>query len=110
MADLGASRPITFDELLTFQRVFDYLPLEIEMVTGSYNVPGWAPAISIFVHKDNPITKLSLKQLDGIFGAERTGGLGGLKWDPQVAPGAGQNIRTWGPLGLTRRGKNKPIN
>jgi phosphate transport system substrate-binding protein len=110
MADLGASRPITFDELLTFQRVFNYLPLEIEMVTGSYNVPGWAPAISIFVHKDNPITKLSLKQLDGIFGAERTGGWVGLTWHPEFARGPEQNIRTWGQLGLTGEWKDKPIN
>ena len=110
MADMGASRPITFDELLTFQRVFNYLPLEIEMVTGSYNVPGWAPAISIFVHKDNPITKLSLKQLDGIFGAERTGGWVGLTWHPEFARGPEQNIRTWGQLGLTGEWKDKPIN
>ena len=110
MADLGASRPITFDELLTFQRVFSYLPLEIEMVTGSFNVPGWAPAITIFVHKDNPITKLTLKQLDGIFGAERTGGWVGLAWHPEFARGPEDNIRTWGQLGLTGEWKDKPIN
>lgn len=110
MADLGATRPITFDELLTYQRVFNYLPLEIEMVTGSLNVPGWAPAIGIFVHKDNPISKLTLKQLDGIFGAERSGGWEGLTWHPEWARGPEGNIRTWGQLGLTGDWKDKPIN
>jgi phosphate transport system substrate-binding protein len=110
LADLGASRPITFDELLTYQRVFSCLPLEIEMVTGSFNVSGWAPALAIFVHKDNPITKLTVQQLDGIFGAERTGGWDGLTWHPEWARGPEQNIRTWGQLGLTGEWKDKPIN
>ena len=110
LADLGASRPITFDELLTYQRVFSSLPLEIEMVTGSFNVSGWAPALAIFVHKDNPITKLTVQQLDGIFGAERTGGWDGLTWHPEWARGPEQNIRTWGQLGLTGEWKDKPIN
>jgi phosphate transport system substrate-binding protein len=110
LADIGATRPITFDELLTYQRVFGYLPLEIEMVTGSFNVSGWAPALAIFVHKDNPITKLTVKQLDSIFGAERTGGWIGLDWHPEYARGPEQNIRTWGQLGLTGEWANKPIN
>lgn len=109
-ADLAASRPITFDELLTFQRVFNYLPTEIDMVTGSFNVSGWAPALAIFVHKDNPLTKLTVEQLDGIFGAERSGGWEGLTWHPEFARGPEKNIRTWGELGLTGEWKDKPIN
>jgi len=110
LADLGASRHITFDELLTFQRIFNYYPLEITMVTGSYDVPGWAPATTIVVHKDNPITKLTFKQLDGIFGAERGGGWVGTAWNSEVARGPESNIRTWGQLGLTGEWKDKPIN
>jgi len=110
LADLGASRHITFDELLTFQRIFNYYPLEIAMVTGSYDVPGWAPATTIVVHKDNPITKLTFKQLDGIFGAERGGGWVGTAWNSEVARGPEGNIRTWGQLGLTGEWKDKPIN
>ena len=109
-ADLAATRPITFDELLTFQRVFNYLPTEIDMVTGSFNVSGWAPALAIFVHKDNPLTKLTVEQLDGIFGAERSGGWEGLTWHPEFARGPEKNIRTWGELGLTGEWKDKPIN
>jgi len=109
LADIGASRHITWDELLTFQRIFNYSPLEIAMVTGSYDVPGWAPADTIVVNKENPISKLSFKQLDGIFGAERDGGWDGTAWNPAAARGPEENIRSWGQLGLTGEWKDKPI-
>jgi phosphate transport system substrate-binding protein len=109
-ADIGASREITFDETLTFQRIFYYLPLEISMVTGSYDVPGWANALAIFVHKDNPIAKVTFRQLDGLFGAARRGGYDGTTWHPDRARGPEGNIRTWGQLGLTGEWKDKPIN
>ncbi|MGH9642154.1 MAG: PstS family phosphate ABC transporter substrate-binding protein [Terriglobales bacterium] len=108
-ADIGASRHITFDELLTYQRIFNRDPVEIEVVTGSLNVPGWAPGDVIFVNKENPISKLTLKQLDGIFGAERDGGWKGTAWDPTAARGPEKNIRTWGQVGLTGEWKDKPI-
>jgi len=108
-ADLGASRHITFDELLTFQRVFNYSPLEISMVTGSYDVPGWAPADTIVVNKENPITKITFDQLDRVFGAERDGGWNGTAWNAAVARGPEKNIRTWGQLGLAGEWKDKPI-
>jgi phosphate transport system substrate-binding protein len=110
LADLGASRHITFDELLTFQRIFSYFPLEIAMVTGSYDVPGWAPATTIVVNKDNPISRITFGQLDGIFGAERMGGWEGTAWNADAARGPEKNIRTWGQLGLTGEWKDKPIN
>ncbi len=77
LAHLAASRHITFDETLMFERVFDRDPVEISMVTGSLNVPGWNYALGVFVNKDTPISKLTLKQLDGIFGTERDGGYDG---------------------------------
>lgn len=109
LADLSGSRHITFDELLTFQRVFNYSPVELSMVTGSYDVPGWAPGDTIVVNKANPISKITLKQLDGIFGAERSGGWDGTAWNDAVARGPEQNIRTWGQLGLTGEWASKPI-
>jgi len=109
VADLAPSRHITFDELLNFQRYFNYHPLEITMVTGSYNVPGWANALGIFVHKDNPISKISFKQLDGIFGAQRSGGYQGLTWVPELGRGPEGNIRKWGQLGLTGQWTDQPI-
>src|SRR5260370_1101107 len=102
-------RQIMWDELLAYQREFETVPLEVTICTGSYNVSGWTFALGVFVNKDNPISKLTMKQLDGIFGAQRTGGWKGLEWDETVARGAEQNIRRWGQLGLTGEWKDQPI-
>jgi phosphate transport system substrate-binding protein len=83
--------------------------VEIVVATGSYDVRGWTFALGIFVHKDNPLSQLTLEQLDGIFGAERSGGWNGLTWDASVARGPEKNIRTWGQLGLTGAWADKPI-
>ena len=109
-ADLAPSRHITFDETLMFQRVYSRDPVEITMVTGSLNVPGWNYALAIFVNKDNPITKLTIEQLDGVFGAERDGGYDGTTWRTDIARGPEKNIRAWGQLGLRGKWANQPIN
>jgi phosphate transport system substrate-binding protein len=110
LSDLGPCRKITDDELLLFQRYHDYHPTEITIVTGSLNVPGWSYAIGIYVNKDNPLSKLTIEQLDGIFGAERSGAFQELEWNTAAARGPEKNIRTWGQLGLTGEWANKPIN
>src|SRR5258708_2689237 len=110
LADIGASRHITFDDTLAFQRIFGYFPTEITMVTGAFNVPGSAPTVGIFVNKKNPLAQISFPQLDGVFGAERMGGFDGTAWSPEFARGPEKNIRTWGQLGLTGEGADKPIN
>lgn len=84
--------------------------VEVVVATGSYNVRGWTFALGVFVHKDNPLSHLTLDQLDGILGAERTGGWRGLTWDASVARGPEENIRTWGQLGLTGEWADRPIN
>jgi phosphate transport system substrate-binding protein len=110
VSDIGPmGRQIMWDELMGFQREFSYLPLGIVAVTGSYDVSGWNAAIGIFVHKDNPISKLTLKQVDGIFGAERSGAWKDLIWDESLARGPEKNIRKWGQLGLTGEWADKPI-
>ena len=110
VSDIGPmGRQIMWDELMGFQREFSYLPLGIVAVTGSYDVSGWNAAIGIFVHKDNPISKLTLKQVDGIFGAERSGAWKDLVWDESLARGPEKNIRKWGQLGLTGEWADKPI-
>ena len=109
LADIGPSRHITSDETLLFQRYRSYLPTEITVVTGSLNVPGWSYAIGIFVNKDNPLTSLTAEQLDGIFGAERSGAFQGTEWKTDVARGPDKNIRTWGQLGLKGEWAGKPI-
>ena len=104
-ADLGPSRRITWDGLLAFQRLFNHDPLAISGMTG------WAvnPPLAIMVNKSNPLRGLTLKQLDGIFGAERNGGWVGTTWHPEFARGPEENIRTWGRLGLTGEWRDKPI-
>jgi hypothetical protein len=49
-------------------------------------------------------------QLDGIFGAARTGGYQGYKWSSAAARTSEKDIRTWGQLGLNGTWANKPIN
>jgi phosphate transport system substrate-binding protein len=107
--DVDPSRKMTFEDLLAYERTMNADPIEIEYATGSYDVPGWSPAFGIFVNKANPISKLSVAQLEGIFGAERTGAWEGTSWHPERARTPAQNIRTWGQLGLTGEWANKPI-
>lgn len=101
MIDIIQKRGYTWSELHAFQAKFGYYPLEIEMATGSYNVPGWTPAFAIFVNEDNPIESLSVDQLDGMFGGPRRGGWIGTVWNPDAARGPEENIRSWGEVGLT---------
>jgi phosphate transport system substrate-binding protein len=63
----------------------------------------------IVLNKNNPLTRLTVKQLDGIFGAERNGGWVGTTWHPEFARGPEENIRTWGQLGLTGEWADQPI-
>lgn len=109
VSDIGPCRKMTFEDLLAYERMMNTDPVEIVYATGSYDVPGWSPAFGIFVNKANPISKLTMKQLERIFGAERTGAWEGTTWHPERARGANENVRTWGQLGLTGEWKNKPI-
>jgi phosphate transport system substrate-binding protein len=109
VADIAACRLFTFEELEMYERVYDHDPLRITIATGSYDVPGWSPALAVVVNKDNPLSKLSLRQLDDIFGAVRTGGWEGTTWHTENGRPASQNIRTWGQLGLTGKWKDAPI-
>jgi phosphate transport system substrate-binding protein len=110
-ADLAPSgREPIINEYLSFYETFNYNPVEITVASGSYDVKGMTWGLIIFVNKDNPISKLTMKQLDGIFGAERTGGWRGLIWSPEAARSAKENIRTWGQLGLTGEWADKVIN
>jgi phosphate transport system substrate-binding protein len=110
VSDMGIGRKITFQEQQLFERYFDRPPLEIDIATGSYNVPGWNPGFGVVVHASNPLTEISMEQLDGVFGSERAGGWEGTSWRPNWARGPEQNIRTWGQLGLGGEWADKPIN
>jgi phosphate transport system substrate-binding protein len=84
-----------------------YVPTEISVATGGYDLRGVLFPWAIFVNKDNPLAKLSVDQLDGIFGSERSGGWevgadadNNLLFTSKYARGPEKNIRTWGQLGL----------
>ncbi|MDD3180743.1 MAG: substrate-binding domain-containing protein [Opitutaceae bacterium] len=110
IADIGISgREVMLTEYLSFNETFGYDPVTVPIATGAADLKGRTWALVIFVNKDNPIKGLTMKQLDGIFGSERSGGYDGLKWMPQRGRGRDQDIRTWGQLGLTGEWANQPI-
>ena len=88
VADLGLmGRQIyTFEYYGVYRRSL-MLPVEIDVATGSYDVPHKSFALTVFVHRENPLAQLTLAQLDGIFGAERTGGWQGMEWAKKAARG-----------------------
>lgn len=73
------SRQMKSEEIEAFEARHGYKP------TG---IPVAVDALAIYVHKDNPITGLSVPQVDAIFSATR-------------ACGHDQDIKTWGDLGVT---------
>ena len=109
LADLAMNHELTFYDYLSHVRILGYEPTGFSIVTGSFDVPGWQNSIAIVVHKDNPLSEISMEQLDGVFGSARAGGWIGARWEPEFARGPEQNIRTWGQLGLTGEWADKPI-
>ena len=111
IADLGMNYKATLSDRLIFEQVFHHPLTEITAVTGSYDVYGWGPAGIVVVNKDNPLTQISVKQLDGVFGSARLGGYAGSVWHTEYpySRGPEENIRTWGQLGLTGEWADRPI-
>jgi phosphate transport system substrate-binding protein len=112
-ADIApCGREPSLEEILGFAEKYSYSVTPIVVGSGAWNTPGgssWSPVV--FVSQDNPLTQLTMKQLDGIFGADRSGGYAenSALYVPGAARGPEDNIRTWGELGLTGEWKDKPI-
>lgn len=84
-----------------FEETHGYAPLEIHFANGSYDDPkGSTPGLVFFVHKDNPLTSLSIEQIDGIFGSARTGAWEGTQWSTKGARGKEKDLRRWSQLGV----------
>jgi phosphate transport system substrate-binding protein len=81
------AREFSTDELKAFQTKYGYAPMRI---------PVCMDANIVFVNKNNPITSISMEQLDAIYSATR---LGGAK-----APAV-----VWGDLGLRGEWAKLPI-
>jgi phosphate transport system substrate-binding protein len=82
-------------ETTAFEQVKHYPPLGIEIATGSVDVRNFDFAIGVFVNAKNPLSQMSLDQIDKVFA-----------WHEG---GADANIETWGQLGLTGEWADKPI-
>jgi phosphate transport system substrate-binding protein len=95
VADIAVSREIWPAETMAFEQAAGHKPLAIEVATGSFDVPTKSDSLEVFVHAGNPISRLTLAQLDAVFGAEHLRGH--------------QSIRTWGDLGLMGDWAGKPI-
>lgn len=89
-------REIWPSEITAYREVFGHDPFGVDIVTGSHDVRNKGYAITIFKHRSNPLTGLTLAQLDAIFSAECRRGL---------AP-----IRTWGDAGLRGVWRDRPVN
>ena len=109
LAEIVMSHKPSFYDLLAYERIKNFDPTEIAVVTGSYDVGGWDNSFVILVNDANPLKGITMKQLDGVFGAARDGGWVGTNWRPDLARGPEENIRTWGQLGLTGEWADKPI-
>src|ERR1700716_2265725 len=110
-ADVGLMGHRTWHaSVMAFNKAFGYEPLEIRFASGSYDEPqGSTPGLMFVVHKTNPLARLKLEEIAGIFCARHTGAWYGAKWSTAAARGADKNIRTWGRLGLTGEWADKPI-
>ncbi|MCC2643830.1 MAG: pstS [Nitrospira sp.] len=84
---LASSRELTADELKTFRSRYGHDPIVMPIALD---------AVTIFVHRDNPIQGLTLDQVDAIFSVARKRGLP-------------ENIQTWGQLGLPEKWNGQPI-
>lgn len=83
------------DAARAFERVKGYPPTGIQLMTGSVDIRNFDYAQMVFVHRTNPLTRLSLIELDAILGTEHRRG--------------SRNIRRWGELGLGGDWADRPI-
>jgi phosphate transport system substrate-binding protein len=80
------SRLMKAEEVDQFEKKYGYKPTTIRVAVDG---------IGVFVNKDNPIAKLSFKEIDGVFSKTRKCG--------------GKDVKTWGDLGLTGEWAARPV-
>ncbi len=81
------SRPMRDSEIEEFEERYGYEPIPMR---------GAIDAIGVFVHRDNPVTCVSMQEIDAIFSSTRAGG-------------ADEAITTWGQVGATGEWADRPI-
>lgn len=88
VAQLGPmSRAMKNKEIDSFEKKYGFKPTKVAVAIDS---------LAVYVHRDNPIKELSLKQVDAIFSKNRKGGLK-------------EPLTVWGQLGLKGEWAKKPI-
>ena len=107
--DIGIGHQALFYDDLSNLRLKGYLPTDISVVTGSYDVIGWQNSFAIIVNAANPLSGVTMRQLDDIYGSQRAGGWVGTTWQPQFARGPQENIRRWGQMGLQGAWAARPV-
>ncbi|MFN7943166.1 MAG: phosphate ABC transporter substrate-binding protein [Thermoanaerobaculia bacterium] len=80
------SRAMKAEEIDEFEKKYGYKPSFVKVALDG---------IGVWIHRDNPLDKLTPAQLDGIFSKTRRRG--------------GKNLKTWGDLGLAGEWASKPI-
>lgn len=79
-----------------YEDAYGYEPFRIRFCLGAFVLKSHVSAIGVFVNKANPISRLSLAELDAIFSDERRRGY----------PSA---VTTWGHVGLTGEWADRPV-
>ena len=82
-------------ETMAFEWVHHYPAFEVEIANAGLGSQRPGVSLAVFVHKSNPLNRLTFEQLDGIFGAEHLRG--------------GRNIRRWGDLVGESGWRDRPI-
>jgi phosphate transport system substrate-binding protein len=82
-------------ETMAFEWVHHYKAFEVEVANAGLDAARPAANLAVVVHRNNPITRLTLRQLDGIFGADSSGDR--------------SNLRKWGDVSTGEVWKDRPI-
>ena len=87
-AQLGPmSREMKSEEIDKFEKKYGYKPTKVAVAIDT---------LAVFVHKDNPIKKLSMTEIDAIFSKSRKGG-------------HKSDVKVWGDLGLKGDWAKRPV-
>ena len=80
------SRAMKAEEIDEFEKKYGYKPSVVRVAVDG---------IGVYVNKDNPLDRLTLAQVDGVFSKTRKLG--------------GKEVKTWGDLGATGEWASRPL-
>lgn len=90
------AREMLLAEESVFVDTWKYKPFEVAISAGTYSALGYTDVNTIMVHPSNPLSQLTLAELDAIFSTTRN-----RRYI--------EDITTWGQLGVTGELSDKPI-